>query len=327
MVNTESTMFICVFIARDNEEFMKYELMKGDNEDYGEIFLEENKNKGVSWRFNSSSNLLRLIINKWSLGENGEGWDYLRPLGEPGSNNRESLAVLLAKLLSNENDWDIISPVKRVVKDVFKGDETNGNFLWRLLQGLRGEDKKKSFLAREENIYCRIFIHWGGGEREQILFYERKVSEILTFLKGDWKLYSLGTWRNNLFSVDVDKIKIPCELHKLKELEKRFSDEAGFESVKDVLTEYVIAYERKQEQSESPKNIVTVSFDAEQQKCLRAYLQSISSLDVSQFTKKLLNESQEALKSFLSGDQNSLPYCEEIVALFSQLVREGTYHG
>ena len=72
------------------------------------------------------------------------------------------------------------------------------------------------------------FYSLGGGEREQVLYYERKVSDLLP---DKWRLYSLGTNRNELFSVDRSAIIIPSKAEDLEELGKKFFDEQMFTGV------------------------------------------------------------------------------------------------
>ena len=102
------------------------------------------------------------------------------------------------------------------------------SYLVSFLSNLKDDENKVLFELSGDSAQCRIFIHWGGGEREDVLFYEREITKLL---ENKWRLFSLGTNRNNIFNVDRNKIIVPASAKELDEIEKKFANEQDFGGV------------------------------------------------------------------------------------------------
>ena len=219
---------VLVFIARDHNEYEKYLLEKASMEQYDwNRDGISSKNNRYQWRFSLKMRILRLVIEKGVLGEDS-GWKYLRPPKEGDErllDDEARLADILEKLRRNPNaDQNVKELCKLRCWGLFCNKTKTRGKLRNILAGLKDEDKNS--ILEIADVQCRIFIHWGGGEREQVLYYERMVSRLLpNDLPNDWRLYSLGTNRNELFSVDRPKIIIPSKAEDLEELDRRFSEE------------------------------------------------------------------------------------------------------
>ena len=335
MHRDDSSLKVFVFIARDDDEFNRYDLVSNNGNDEFNFFEPINctNHTGFSGRFNRRSNLVRLVINKGSIRLPQEkpnyAWNILRPreLNADWSDTN-LLAVLLDECKKNQDECknDQVDRIKRgikakvgklLVKTVAQSNEAYGNLITFLKEQLKIYG---IVINAQSSCEYYVFIHWGGGDRNDILQYEKIVT---SFLPQNWKLYSLGTFRNNLFSVDRDIIEVPCDLKELQELEKSFADEAGFELVKSVMTRYVVANENRNKTSQTDtKNVDYFSINNDEMKNLRSYLQSIRASEVLPKKWKLWDASD--ITSFLDGENASkLPYSEDIVALFSKLIREG----
>ena len=318
MLKNDSSIKIFVFIARDATEYAKYQLAKGEKEEHGR---DANVDTGFQWRFDASSKVLRLVINKGSI---EHGLDRLRapaPNVEEDFRDKERLAVLLDMLRLGHNDveTDVEIAVEDVFIDATSSDLSGG--LWTVLQSLKDEDNNPIIKGKE--VQGRIFIHWGGGERDSILFYERKVTEALP---PDWRLYSLGTNRNDLFPVDGESIIVPCAFDELQKLEKKFSGGSDLEHIKEILTDYIVANEECRSLTKRAKpKLYDYDFTAEQSDSLKAFFMSFTaSYDNPAVVKSFAK--CWALQEFLRGNKTKLPFSEEVVELFSSLLREGICH-
>ena len=330
MTSDDSCVKVFVFVARDAAEYNKYVLMRCENDEHGKNVEENNAPSGFIWRFDATSKILRLVINKGSLGP--DGWKRLRP-PEVASDFKDvnRIAVLLERLRNECCDDETKTQAKVFTKDVFLGNSKNGGELrgglWTVLQGLRDGDGKS---VLTESVQGRIFIHWGGGERDSALFYERKVTE---FLPPDWRLYSLGTNRNDLFPVDGEAIHVPCALVELQKLEKKFSGGSDLEHIKEILTDYVVANEEcrslakraKSKPKRAKPKLNGYDFTAEQCENLKSFFMSFAVSHDNPLMVRLFANC-EALQEFLRGNKTKLPFCEEVVELFSSLLREGICH-
>lgn len=322
MTSDDSCVKVFVFVARDAAEYDKYVLMRGENDEHGKNVGENNDApSGFSWRFDATSKILRLVINKGSLGLGG--WAGLRPpVSVSDFKNVERIAVLLERLRNKSCADEDRVQAKVLIKDVFlgkEGGELRGS-LWNVLQGLRDEDGRPVLAG---SVQGRIFIHWGGGERDSILFYEQKVTE---FLPDNWRLYSLGTNRNHLFLVDGARIYVPNDSLELQELERKFSGESDFLCVRDILTKYVVENMEKHAANSSENTCSRCYTIDKQAQDVRNYLNSIAESCASPLVAKLLDRSKP-LQEFLKNEaMEKLPYCDEIGALFSLLIQEDMGH-
>ena len=325
MTSDGSCVKVFVFVARDASEYDKYVLMRGENDEHGKN-VEENKTpSGFIWRFDATSKILRMVINKGSLGP--DGWTRLKPpeiVSDFKDVNR--IAVLLERLRNERYDDEIKAQAKVFIKDVFLGKSKNEGELrgglWTVLQGLRDEDGKPILAG---SVQGRIFIHWGGGERDSIMFYEQIVTENLP---DNWRLYSLGTNRNHLFPVDGVRILVPNDPLGLQELERKFSGESDFLCVRDVLTKYVVeSIEKRKQLIQAQPRACKKYTIGKQAQDLRNYLNSIAESCASPLVAKLLDRSKPLQKFLKNEAMTELPYCDEIGVLFSLLIQEGVCHG
>ena len=132
MFNNTSSIKIFVFIARDDKEYKKYELEKGDNEEHGK------EHNGFQWRFNASDKLLRLIINKRSI---DGAWNHLRPADNATDlKDNERLAVVLETLRKYEKS---MLEESRNLENL-KKNETEGDAVSHVISKIETEIKKIS---------------------------------------------------------------------------------------------------------------------------------------------------------------------------------------
>lgn len=89
-----------------------------------------------------------------------------------------------------------------------------------------------------------LFIHWGGGNDRTI---ERKERKFTNFLRSTishyehrvrWQVFSVSSLRKEIFDVTVARIKIPNDVRLLRE---SFEVANKFSSIKDALSQYVVA--------------------------------------------------------------------------------------
>lgn len=218
---------VFVFIARDSKEYNKYILEAHRNDERGGDNREcaKNKNERYQWRYNRANQCLRTVIEKGKLGT--MGWRLLAPATYEDrlSDNLRDFRKTNGPALEEKIKVRVRSLFAKLQEDT--NTESSG-FLYSLLSNLKDDEDKVLLDLSGTNVQCRIFIHWGGGEREDVLFYEREVTKLLD---NRWKLFSLGTNRNNLFNVDRDRIIIPASVKELDEIEKKFANEQDFGGV------------------------------------------------------------------------------------------------
>lgn len=213
MNNEQSPIKVFVFIARDKAEYDKYMLENSNNDTQGDK-SDAIDNGRWQWRFSSRSNILRAVVEKGRLGPSG--WSSLQP-----RSNGERMADYLDALRMNPKDGNAINKVGTYVKKLFKIE-----LIDIFLGELKGVDGVK--ILDKADVLYRIFIHWGGGHREQVLFYEREVQKWLEKKIRNARLYSLGTNRNDIFNVDRTTILIPSNAKELEALDDKFYKEQCF---------------------------------------------------------------------------------------------------
>lgn len=223
MNKEKSPTKVFVFIARDKTEYDKY-FLENSTADTSGAKSDGPENERSQWRFSSKSNILRVVIEKGCLGL--LGWKCLQPQQqiEPHSQIKVEdlrLADLLDLLRKDSKNSCVISAVRFDVKELFCSGLVDG-FL-KKTKSIDGTE-----ILDSNNMQCRIFIHWGGGQREQVLFYEREVSKRLQPLLPTTRLYSLGTNRNDIFNIDRVKILIPARVEELDAIDEKFYNEQRF---------------------------------------------------------------------------------------------------
>ena len=223
MNKEKSPTKVFVFIARDKAEYDKYFLESSNNDTSG-ARSDSPENGRSQWRFSSKLNILRVVVEKGCLGL--LGWKCLQPQQQiqPHSQIKVEdlrLADLLDLLRKDSKNSCVISAVRFDVKELFCSGLVDG-FL-KKTKCIDGTE-----ILDSNNMQCRIFIHWGGGQREQVLFYEREVSKRLQPLLPTTRLYSLGTNRNDIFNIDRVKILIPARVEELDALDEKFYNEQRF---------------------------------------------------------------------------------------------------
>jgi len=217
MNKEKSSTKVFVFIARDKTEYDKYFLESSSNDTSG-ARSDSPENGRSQWRFSSKLNILRVVVEKGCLGRSG--WECLQP---PSNSSKDSrLSDILDALRKNSRDSEAANCVWSRVKMLFHRGLIND-----YLGELKGADATKILDA--DIAQYRIFIHWGGGQREQVLFYEREVQKWLSM--PNVRLYSLGTNRNDIFNVDRLKIVIPAKLEELDAIDEKFYNEQRFAGV------------------------------------------------------------------------------------------------
>ena len=216
MSTEKSHVKVFVFIARDKAEYDKYFLEDPSNDTSG-ARSDSPENGRSQWCFSSKSSILRAVVEKGCLGPSG--WELLQPYSNGSKGSR--LSDILDALRKDSKDGEAISTVKEKVEILF-----NSNLIKEFLRNLKGVDGKK--ILGNDDVQYRFFIHWGGGEREKVLFYEREVSKRLQKSYLNARLYSLGTNRNDIFNVDRLKIVIPSKSEELDELDEQFYNEQRF---------------------------------------------------------------------------------------------------
>ena len=127
---------VFVFIACNDKEYEKYILKIGENEERGKTTVAgQESHQGFQWRFDAKTKLLRLIINKGSLGP--RGWARLRPAKtDEDFQDTMRLPVLLDKLRVGQLNADdnVKYETKLAIKDVFvnksnKNIEDNNKYI------------------------------------------------------------------------------------------------------------------------------------------------------------------------------------------------------
>lgn len=215
MDNEKVLLKVYVFVARggdDKDEYGKYVIERSSDEQYGGSPESAIVGQRFQWRFSPKARVLRVKIEKGKIDER---------LCPPEIECNDRIAPnLYAYYAGNAS---LRSEVKARVEEVFV-DGDSGSVL-NFLRGLKDEEGK--CILEHSKILCRIFIHWGGGETEQVLGCERAISEFLP-KDGSWRVYSLGTNRNHLFNVDRQKIIIPSQPDVLDELDWKFYNEQKF---------------------------------------------------------------------------------------------------
>lgn len=212
-----------VFIARDDDEYSKYSFADNKGWEVGDREIKEQYE--WQWRFCPESRVLRIIMHKGGL-----DWDKLKPKGE--------LAAEMDKLShppKNDSKGYRIAGrnVKNWVGNIFSKQEEEHSLCTIVDKLLR------KFICHGNRMrlgQCCIFLHWGEANAEEMFFYEDKIQG---YLPNIWRMFSIGTHRNNVFNVDRDPIIVPYEKSVLQELEYKINYARKLEPVKNAMTTYV----------------------------------------------------------------------------------------
>ena len=217
--NEKKPLNVYIFVARggnDNDEYDRYVMERSSDEQYGGSPEWASAGQRFQWRFSHKARVLRVKIEKGKID------DCLYPPEIP-CQDRIAPDLYTYYAANKANKASLRNRVKAKVESVFV--DNNSGAVMTFLHELK--DKEGRSILEDSKILCRIFIHWGGGESELVLGYERAISEFLP-KDSSWRVYSLGTNRNHLFNVDRQKIIIPSQPDVLDELDWKFYNEQKF---------------------------------------------------------------------------------------------------
>lgn len=213
-----------VFIARDDGEYRRYVLAEGT----GEVAGRDLSTRGglFQWRYCPQTHVLRFVASKQAFGED-RGYKKLAPAIEGGE-----LCQFLYRYLAEDKKErdDARSRVGACAKSIFIGHHDRS--LIKLLYQLKDADEKAIVPENDAGNYY-IFIHLGGVEGQYIKFFEETMRKKMP---DNWRIFSIGTDRNDLFDVSKTPIVIPVNMEAVYQ---RFAAAQQFSNIKDVLTAYV----------------------------------------------------------------------------------------
>ena len=241
MGNTAGEIKAYVFIAQSDGEYKKYRFSEADDES-------DIEGSVCRWRFSPDQKLLRIVINKWNeKGKNKEnwlspkGWEYLNPTDG-------TLNSGIVKYYKEKDDFEkdtMELELKEMVGEIFgsgKGglSEKIHELVQQVLTRL-DSNVGVPILSRNMQLSCCVFLHWGGGDDEAYRRREEFVRKNWPEECEGWRIYSIGTRRNNVFSVDEDLIIVPYEESVLQELEYKIKINYAreLESVKNAMTRFI----------------------------------------------------------------------------------------